>query len=242
MCHPWLAAGVLGFIVVHLVRELGPVFGDNTLRADEAASGFLGSGVRAWFRGRIEPLVDVLLEAGLSANGVTALQLAGSVVCGAAYAHGWIFTGGWLLIGTGTLDVLDGAMARRRGAAGPRGAFMDSVVDRYGECAVFAGLAAYFAAGAALWIVLAAWLGAFMVSYTRARAEGLGVECRGGVMQRPERYVTLGLGSLGSVVGANLACAATPWHGALIGSIAIVAVLANATAVQRAASVMRRLA
>jgi phosphatidylglycerophosphate synthase len=242
MCHPWLAAAVIVFIVVQLVRELAPVFGENGWRADEPSSGFLGTGVRTWFRRRLEPLVDVLLEAGLSANGVTAFQLAGSVVCGAAYAHGWIFTGGWLLIGTGTLDVLDGAMARRRGAAGPRGAFMDSVVDRYGECAVFAGLVAYFASGPALWIVLAAWIGAFMVSYTRARAEGLGVECRGGVMQRPERYVTLGFGSLVSVLVANLTCAATPWHGALIGCIAIVAVLANVTAVQRAASVMRRLA
>jgi len=242
MCHPWLAAGVIGFIVVQLFRELSPVLRQHPWRAGEAPSGFLGAAVRDWFRARVDPLADSLLRIGVTPNGVTGLQLASSVVVGLAYGCGWIFTAGWLLLCTGTLDVLDGAMARRGGAASPRGAFIDSVVDRYGEFAVFAGLAVYFAGGAALWLVLAACLGAFMVSYTRARAEGLGAECRVGVMQRPERYVTLGFGSMASVLAAHLVCAPSPRQAILIGSIAIVAVLANVTALQRAASVMRRLA
>ncbi len=241
MCHPWLAAGVICFIVGQLVRELGPIVARHGWGADETSSGFLGGGVRTWFRDRVEPLVDALLRAGVTPNGVTGWQLAGSVVCGLAYAAGWIFTAGWLLIATGTLDVLDGAMARRRGDATPRGAFMDSVVDRYGECAVFAGLALYFAGGLALWLVLAACFGAFMVSYTRARAEGLGVECRGGVMQRPERYVTLGFGSMASVLAANLVCSPAPRHALLILTVVAVAILANLTAIQRAIWVVRRL-
>ena len=242
MCHPWLAAGVICFVVVQTFREVSPALRRHGWRAGEAPSGFLGSAVRDWFRARVDPLAESLLRLGVTPNGVTGLQLAGSVVCGVAYAHGWIFTAGWLLIATGTLDVLDGAMARRRGAASPRGAFIDSVVDRYGEFAVFAGLAAYFGGGTAMWLVFAAALGAFMVSYTRARAEGLGAECRVGVMQRPERYVTLGFGSMASVLAAHLVCAPAPRHGILIGSIALVAVLANVTALQRAAFVMRRLA
>jgi CDP-diacylglycerol---glycerol-3-phosphate 3-phosphatidyltransferase len=238
MCHPWLAAGVTAFIVVSVVRELRPVLA-GAARGD-AADGFLGPNVRAWFRGRIGPLADFFLDAGISPNGVTAFQLAVSALSSAAYATGWIFTAGWLLLVAGTLDVVDGTMARTRGATSRRGAFIDSVVDRYGEAAVFFGMAVYFRHDAALWIVLAAFFGAFMVSYTRARAEALGAECKVGLMQRPERYVTLGAGSLATVVCSHLACA--PVRGPLLASLALVAVLANLTAVQRAVRAYRELA
>ncbi len=65
-------------------------------------------------------------------------------------------------------------------------------MDRYGESAVFAGLVAFYRDAWVLWGVLAAWAGGFLVSYTRARAESLGIECREGLLQRPERYVILG--------------------------------------------------
>jgi CDP-diacylglycerol--glycerol-3-phosphate 3-phosphatidyltransferase len=240
MCHPWLAAGVTCFILVELVRELGPVCLVRAPGSEESAGALLGAGTRAWFRRRIEPLVETLLAVGISANCVTSLQLAASALSGAAYAAGWIFTAGWMLVSAGALDVVDGALARRRGAAGPRGAFIDSVVDRYGECAVFAGLAVYFRDGWPLWGVLAAFFGAFMVSYTRARAEGLGADCRIGLLQRPERYVLLGGGSLVSALAVHLACAPGSHH-VLVASIVLVAALANLTALQRAAFVVRRL-
>src|SRR3972149_3600412 len=107
-----------------------------------------------------------------------------------------MFSAGWILVTSGTLDVVDGAIARKGGAASRRGAFIDSVVDRYGECAGFAGLA--LRGDWAFWVVLATIFGSLMVSYTRARAEGLGVECRVGLMQRAERYVVLGGGSIAS--------------------------------------------
>ena len=241
MCHPWLAAGVIGVIGVLLVRELGPVFRHADAGAEEPGGGLLGAALRAWFRSRMEPLVDTLSAAGISANSVTAVQLATSVLCGIAYGSGWVFTAGWLLIAGGTLDVLDGAIARKRGAAGPRGAFVDSVVDRYGECAVFFGLAAYFHDGWPLWAVLAAFFGALMVSYTRARAEGLGADCRLGLLQRPERYVILGGGSIVSALAAHLSCDAVAGHGVLVASIVVVAALANVTALQRAAFALRQL-
>src|SRR5689334_2840911 len=138
MCHPWLAAGVAVFLGVLIVRELVPV-----VRSGEDGAwlehGLLGLGLRRWFRTRIEPLVDLLLDAGVRADAVSAVQLAMSALCGLTYARGWVFTGGWLLLSAGTLDVLDGSMARKRDAAGPRGAFLDSVIDRYGEAAVFLG-------------------------------------------------------------------------------------------------------
>ncbi len=241
MCHPWLAAGVAGFLGVVITREIVPVL----RRGDVAASpdqGLLGAGLRAWFRERIDPLVDALLAAGIRADWVTAVQLAISVLCGAAYAYGWLFTGGWLLLTGGTFDVLDGSMARKRGAASARGAFVDSVVDRYGECAVFLGLAAYFRDGWTLWAVLAAAFGAFMVSYTRARGEGLGVACAIGLLQRPERYVIIGIGSLIGSLAAHLTCAPAAAYGVLVVGILAVAVLANVTALQRAAAIVRHLA
>ena len=178
---------------------------------------------------------------GLTANGVTFSQLAASAVCGVAYAHGWMFTAGWMLLASGTLDILDGEMARRHGAAGPRGAFIDSVVDRYGEAVIFAGLVAFYREEWVLWAVLAAWLGAFLVSYTRARAEGLGVDCRGGLLQRPERYVILGGASIVSALAVQLTCGARDRHAILAAGICVVAGLANLTAVQRARATLRKL-
>jgi phosphatidylglycerophosphate synthase len=241
MCHPWLAAGVAGFLGVLVAREILPVLRHAEVDAP-LAHGLLGSALRAWFRDRIDPLVDALLNAGIRADWVTAVQLVISVLCGVAYARGWLFTGGWLLLSGGTLDVLDGAMARKRGAASARGAFVDSVVDRYGECAVFLGLAIHFRESWALWVVLAAAFGSFMVSYTRARGEGLGVECSVGLLQRPERYVIIGGGSIMGSLAAHLTCTSTAATVFLVAGVLAVATLANATAVQRAAAVVRQLA
>jgi CDP-diacylglycerol--glycerol-3-phosphate 3-phosphatidyltransferase len=241
MCHPWLAAGVTGVIGFLLLREVGPVLLHARAGQEDRGGGLLGEVLRTWFRNRMEPLVEGLLAAGIRANFVTALQLAISLLCGIAYAGGWIFTAGWLLIAGGTLDVLDGSIARKGGEAGPRGAFVDSVADRYGECAIFFGLAVCFRKGWPLWAVLAAFLGAFMVSYTRARAEGLGVDCRVGLLQRPERYVILGGGSIADSLVTHLGCYAAPGHWVLIASIVVVAALAHVTALQRALFVLRQL-
>jgi CDP-diacylglycerol--glycerol-3-phosphate 3-phosphatidyltransferase len=241
MCHPWLAAGVTCFALVAIVRELGTLEPRSGDRASASDTGLLGSRLRVYFRNRIAPLADALVTWGLTANGVTFSQLVASVVCGLAYAQGWMFTAGWMVIASGTLDVLDGEMARRHGAAGPRGAFIDSVVDRYGEAAVFAGLAVFYRESWVLWSVLAAWLGAFLVSYTRARAEGLGVECRGGLLQRPERYVILGGASMVSAVALHLTCGPRDRHVILALGISVIAVLANLTALQRAHATFRTL-
>ena len=153
-----------------------------------------------------------------------------------------MFTAGWLLIACGTLDVVDGEMARRHGQAGPRGAFIDSVVDRYGEGAVFMGLVGFYREVWVLWAVLAAWLGAYLVSYTRARAEGLGIECREGLLQRPERYVVLGGASMASTISAHFGCAGLEQrHALLVVGICVVAVLSNVTALQRMAAALRKL-
>lgn len=241
MCHPWLAAGVTGFATVIVMRELATIAREPQSGGTWADSGLLGIRVRRWFRRRIRPVVDVALGAGFTADAATLLQLAASVACGLAYARGWMFTAGWMLIACGTLDVLDGEMARRRGRDGPHGAFIDSVADRYCEAIVFAGLIVLFRNDWVLWAVLAAWAGSFLVSYARARAESLGLDCREGWLQRPERYVILGGTSMIGTVARHFSCDAEAQHVLVAAGISVLAVLANATALQRIRGTLRRL-
>ncbi|MEO6025706.1 MAG: CDP-alcohol phosphatidyltransferase family protein [Candidatus Binatia bacterium] len=183
----------------------------------------------------------MLVASGIEPNRVSLAQLPASALCGLAYAYGWMFTAGWILMAAGTLDVLDGETARRQGRAGSRGAFLDSLVDRYGESMVFGGLAIFYRDVWILWGVLAAWAGAFLVSYARARAESLGVDCHEGLLQRPERYVILGGTSMASAVAANLWCGGSEHQGLMATGICVLAVLGHVTALQRARHALRSL-
>lgn len=242
MCHWWLAAGLTGFLTVTLFREVGAVRRTPAPSGFSGGSGLLGARLRQWFRDRVRPLVALAVEAGFSADAATALQLATSLACAIAYARAWIFTAGLLLIVSGTLDVLDGEMARLRGRDGPRGAYIDSVVDRYGEALVFSGLLALYRDNLVFWMVVAAWAGSFLVSYARARAEGLGVRCDGGWLQRPERYVLLGGASMIGTLANHLTCHTHgDQHLPLTAAIGAVALLANITALQRIRGTLRRL-
>ena len=99
------------------------------------AAPLVGPRVRAWYRSLLAPLEGALVEARVHPDAVTWAQLAVSMLAGAAFWAGWLFVGGWLTIVAGTLDVLDGGVARQAGVASPRGALVDSLVDR---CAKFA--------------------------------------------------------------------------------------------------------
>lgn len=113
-----------------------------------------------------------------------------------------VWTGNFVLAGVaftlgGLCDMLDGAVARLSAKVTPMGAFLDSVSDRVGEGVVLTAIALIYARDGNLWVVGAAFLtmiGSFLVSYTRARAEALGLECKVGLMTRPERLVLLGAG------------------------------------------------
>ncbi len=205
-------------------------------------SRLLGPEIRAWYFEQLQPFEDVCARAGIQPAHLTYAQLMASVVVAACYASGLMFTAGWLLLFTGSLDIVDGRLARRTGTGSARGAFLDSVVDRYADALAFVGLAVFFRTSWLLWFILLAFLGTQMVSYTRARGEALGAACRVGVLQRPERYVLLGFGTiLGSLV--QHLCG-TLW-GQPYAVVALVlvalAVAINLTAVQRAVHVWREL-
>ncbi len=152
---------------------------------------------------KVEPIVKTIVSF-LTAQGIspTQLTLAGaalSLLTGVIYAKGYLFLGGVMLFIAGAADLLDGPLARSTGKASPFGAFLDSVVDRYSDFFVFAGLATYFIRnGEIFWffVTLGILLGSFVISYTKARAENFIKACGVGIFGRSERILLLIAGTL----------------------------------------------
>jgi CDP-diacylglycerol--glycerol-3-phosphate 3-phosphatidyltransferase len=151
---------------------------------------------RAGVERGLRPAGARLRQVGISADQITLLGLAASVACGLVIAAGRLGWGAFFLALSGLTDVLDGAVAKSGGTAGPRGAFFDSVCDRVSDGVVLAGAAWYYAGRDPHLAVLAFAVAmlSLLVSYERSRAESLGLNGKGGLMERAERMVVLGLG------------------------------------------------
>lgn len=225
ICQPWLALGFLLYLILATSLSLRGFF--CRLPPAPLTRAHFGQ----WLRELLSPLEQTLIRRQISPNLLTYTQLGVSLLAGLAYGSGAIFLGGWLVLESGVLDLLDGGVARSTGQANRRGAFIDSVVDRYAEFFTYLGLGMFFVSSWVLWAVVLAFLGSMMVSYARARAEGLGVACHVGMMQRAERYLLLGGGSLLSTTLNHLLCFRV--HTVLIACLVIMAVLANVTAMHR---------
>ena len=159
----------------------------------------LSSKARDTFRHVTEPAGHALAKAGITANSLTGIGLAGSLGAGALIATGQPAIGGAVSLLSGLPDMLDGAVAKASGRVSRRGAFLDSVVDRLSDAAVLAGIIwDAVAAGLGTMTVLAAVvLGlSLIVSYIKARAESLGFACNVGIAERPERVIVLGIALL----------------------------------------------
>ena len=146
------------------------------------------------------PIVTVLGKTKLKPNTLTFIELAISIGVAYAIVTGYFLLGGVLVLVSGLFDLLDGALARFTKQSTKFGAILDSAVDRISEAAIFCGLLIWYLPkeGATLEIVaiFAALIGSFLVSYIRARAEGLGLECRVGLFTRAERVIVLAVGLL----------------------------------------------
>ena len=146
-----------------------------------------------------KPIVGSLNKSGIKPDALTFIGLA--IDIGAAYviATSHFFLGGVLILVSGLFDLLDGALARFTKQSTKFGAILDSTIDRLSEAAIFCGLLiCYLPQRATLEIIaiFAALIGSFLVSYIRARAEGLGLECRVGLFTRAERVIVLAVGLL----------------------------------------------
>ena len=192
---------------------------------------FLPDWIKNWYVNLISPATDLFIRFGVNPNFFTTVGFLISIVAAYVMATGHLRWGGVLILLGGTFDILDGKVARATDRVTKFGALYDSTLDRYSEVMIFFGLAYYFSRVEvhflgidwATWIVVAISIaigGSIMTSYIRARAEGLGLECKVGIMQRPERIVYLGFGSIIHQITLVLA-------------ILIIAILANVTAIQR---------
>ena len=183
----------------------------------------------------IDPVANWLVKRGVHPNTITIIGTLCTVVGGIIYGTGHIRTGGVFLGVTALFDVLDGTVARRSNKSSTFGAFLDSTLDRLADGFVLGGIAVFYATSrihGSVPLMLTALLGlvgAFLTSYTRARAESLGLDAKVGLLQRPERVVLLSAPQalFGLVLGG--------WVLAII--IVILTVTAWITVVQRVAYV-----
>ena len=147
------------------------------------------------------PLAKAMTAIGITANMITLIGLLVNVIAAFFLATGRFVLAGILILFGGSFDAMDGVVARvsNKDESNAAGALLDSVIDRYAEAVVFVGATIYFYHLSHLLgviLVFASVIGSILVSYVRARAEGLHVECKVGLMQRPERIVLLALGVL----------------------------------------------
>lgn len=149
------------------------------------------------------PVADWLRRRRIQPNTITTIGALLVTVSAVAYSLGWVRLGGILLIGSGIVDTLDGQVARYGHQESKFGAFYDSTLDRVGDGATFIGIAVFllwepnvpWRIGSVTLCMIAVW-SSLLVSYARARAEGLGLECKVGLVQRAERLLALGVPSI----------------------------------------------
>lgn len=192
----------------------------------------LPDGLKSWYLRLMDPVVQFFIDLELNPNFFTTIGFILSLISAYFFAAGHLRAAAVIFLLAGTFDIIDGRVARATDRVTKFGALYDSTLDRYSEVIVFFGLAYYFVSQAwdgsmNSYLAIAASVGvsvalggSVMVSYVRARAEGLGFECSVGIMQRPERIVYIGLGALIHKY-------------VLILAILMIAVLANYTALQR---------
>ena len=189
----------------------------------------------------IGPL-ERLLVGRVSPNAITATSLAMCGMCGVAAGMGHLGGAAWLYGVAGILDILDGRLARLQNKQTESGALFDSVSDRWGELFVFTGFAWYLRDTLWLFAVMGAVGSSQMVSYTRARAEGLGVDLRGGMAQRAERIFVVSMGTFVAAWYASSPTAGDEPIAILGGAMLLCAITATATAVGRWIAAYRVLA
>jgi len=173
---------------------------------------------------------QALIAAGVSQWALTGGGLLLACLSGWLFYGGWFAAGGAALFAAGACDFLDGEVARRRGGGTAFGAFLDSTVDRLSDAAPLGGIMLHYSQHQAdkyVALAFAAMVGSFLVSYARARAEGLKLRCETGILQRPERILLLSAAGLMNAVRPAL------W---------VLAVLSAVTAVQRILYVRRSIA
>ncbi len=203
----------------------------------------LPSSLRWWFAAELQPIVAWFVRREVSPNTLTVVGALITLAAAIGMGLRWLPWAGYVLLVGSLMDMFDGRVARTRKRESRRGAFLDSTLDRYADMTVFLALAVGYRDSWVGFVGLFALIGVVVVSYTRARAEGLGVECHEGFLQRPERVVIVGFAA---VLDPALSALIAGWVGepgsyVLPAALVAVAALAHFTAIQRIVSVYRKL-
>lgn len=184
--------------------------------------------LRGQTRGVVESIASVMNRLGLTPNALTLIGVGFMFGIGLVLAQGRFVLAAFLIAAAGAFDALDGGLARVTNRVTSFGAFLDSTMDRWAEAALYGGLLWWYSGQGnqqlELMLVYATIIGSLLVSYTRARAEGLGIDCKVGLFTRFERIMTLILGLL---------------TGYMLPALVILALLSNLTAIQRVWHVYR---
>ncbi len=212
----------------------------------------------------IRPLLNLFPSMNLPFDGITRFSVVVGLGAGVAYAYGHISTAGWLLLASGGLDTLDGQLAREQGISSDAGAFFDSVMDRYADFFVFAGIVLRFTIMDEILnipnpnpgeintylvlLTLLCMLGSNLISYSKERGVNLGApQESSGLMQRADRVVVLGVASILDPFIIVIARAITDaplvnFHYLLGGGLAMIAFFGNYTAIRRIMRIKKNLA
>ena len=177
--------------------------------------------------GVADPVARLLLRAHVRPNQLTVLGLGVSMVAAHAFFQGRLRLAAALLAVAGLFDFFDGSLARLAGSESAFGAFLDSVVDRYSDLVVLLGIVLYYERADGTWgifFTMVTLIGTIMVSYTKARAQSIGMRCEIGLMERPERMIVLIAGGVFHLL--------TP-------AVIVLALLTNLTALHRILYVWR---
>jgi len=227
------AVFVLG-IPIYVARCLhSGVPRDREMEA-RGGSALIGLHARHYFVWLVTPFWRLLVATGVRADSVTAGAALLGAGSGLAVACGHFGLGGALTLASGVLDVLDGRLARFRGEQSGGGAALDSILDRYVDFALLAGLGWFYRGTWVLIAVMFALLGAFLVPYVRAKGEALRVNVTSGLMARPERIIILGVTiAISPLVGLFSHSVAGPPHPLAMLGVVFVAVASNITAITR---------
>ncbi len=174
----------------------------------------------------LNSFADILVKLNIKPNLLTLLALFSGLGAGCFFYFKQPLWAAFSIIICGSLDILDGKVAFKSNNTSQFGAIFDSTMDRYSEFFIYFGLALYFRNHWAVWLIFFTILGSNMVSYTRARAEGLGIECSIGIMQRAERMIYTALGTFIGVI-FNM------FDTIMIITMGAIALISNFTALQR---------
>jgi CDP-diacylglycerol--glycerol-3-phosphate 3-phosphatidyltransferase len=233
---------LLGFIafftipfIIHGVQVLRGAIKLPASRPGGAGARLFGPLFISYYYWLMGPVFRYLARTRWTPNQVTVLTLVVAAATAVAIATGHFALASALVIGGGTLDIIDGQLARTKNMATAAGAFLDSTVDRICDGLVFGGCVVYYAGTPIMYVALAVLVMSFTVSYARSRAEFFGITGSGGLMQRADRLAVLGMAlAFSSFFGhRHEGFVPHPFYAVTAGALCLMAVLNTITAVRR---------